>query len=114
MIANQIRNSFRGLRLKLNMTSLQNGSYKGNWCSLLSKQNIMETEERNSLKRTFSNLDLEEITTDKIRNVAMIAHVDHGKTTLVDCLLKDAGFMHSEDRIMDTIDLEQEKGITIM
>lgn len=51
---------------------------------------------------------------DRLRNIAIIAHVDHGKTTLVDCLLKDIGYGLDSERIMDSNDLEKEKGITIM
>src|SRR2546425_2545631 len=53
-----------------------------------------------------------------IRNIAIIAHVDHGKTTLVDAMLKQSGVFRSneivQERVMDSIDLERERGITIM
>ena len=55
---------------------------------------------------------------DKIRNIAIIAHVDHGKTTLVDAMLKQCGTFREneqvEERVMDSNDLERERGITIL
>jgi len=55
---------------------------------------------------------------EDIRNIAIIAHVDHGKTTLVDAMLKQSGtFRENErivERVMDSLDLERERGITIM
>jgi len=55
---------------------------------------------------------------ESIRNIAIIAHVDHGKTTLVDAMLWQSGLFRANEsvpeRIMDSIDLEREKGITIM
>ena len=55
---------------------------------------------------------------DKLRNIAIIAHVDHGKTTLVDEMLKQSGVYRENqevvDRVMDSNDLERERGITIM
>src|SRR5688500_15891819 len=53
-----------------------------------------------------------------IRNIAIIAHVDHGKTTLVDQLLRQAGtfsqHQHISERVMDSNDIEKERGITIL
>ena len=58
------------------------------------------------------------IETNKIRNIAIIAHVDHGKTTLVDAMLKQSHVYRDNetvvDRVMDSMDLERERGITIM
>lgn len=55
---------------------------------------------------------------NKLRNIAIIAHVDHGKTTLVDCMLKQCGVFRQnevvQERILDSNDLERERGITIL
>ena len=55
---------------------------------------------------------------EQIRNVAIVAHVDHGKTTLVDYMLRQAGIFRANEtmveRVMDSNDLEREKGITIL
>ena len=75
------------------------------------------------LKYTFVEDYLErkglmDMTQDKIRNIAIIAHVDHGKTTLVDQMLKQGGVYRDNqvvaDRVMDSGDLERERGITIL
>ena len=56
--------------------------------------------------------------TKPIRNIAIIAHVDHGKTTLVDAMLRQSGTFRANqelvERVMDSNDLERERGITIL
>ncbi len=55
---------------------------------------------------------------ENTRNIAIIAHVDHGKTTLVDAMLRQSGIFRAneelQDRVMDSNDLERERGITIL
>src|SRR5574344_2079432 len=59
-----------------------------------------------------------EVDEKHLRNIAIIAHVDHGKTTLVDCMLKQSGVFREnqvvEERVLDSNDLERERGITIL
>ncbi|KAJ2492008.1 hypothetical protein IWW37_001861 [Coemansia sp. RSA 2050] len=74
----------------------------------------------NSTSNADSAVDLGDmIPMDRIRNIGIIAHVDHGKTTLVDCLLKQSGALSGssamqETRVMDSNALEKERGITIL
>ena len=73
----------------------------------LTGKNMIETE-RTAYKRSVN---------EGLRNIAIIAHVDHGKTTLVDAMFRQSGLFRegqqTEDRLMDSMDLERERGITI-
>jgi GTP-binding protein len=70
------------------------------------------------MSETTTNTAVATAVRSDLRNVAIVAHVDHGKTTLVDAMLKQtnsfAEHNHLEDRVMDSGDLEREKGITIL
>ncbi len=69
------------------------------------------------LKYIFGFKSLGSVNMPQLRNIAIIAHVDHGKTTLVDEMLKQGGVYRENqeivDRVMDSNDLERERGITI-
>ncbi|CAL5430885.1 unnamed protein product [Camellia sinensis] len=75
--------------------------------NVLPDRNLLKTERRSQLKRR-----------SDIRNIAIVAHVDHGKTTLVDAMLKQAKVFREnqvvQERIMDSNDIERERGITIL
>lgn len=97
--------------------------------NLFSTKQSMSLFNRSINKRFFSELNsslsaeeiaenniklIKEVDSSKIRNIAIIAHVDHGKTTLVDCMLKQSGINIGLERTMDSNELEQERGITIL
>merc|ERR1719478_5605 len=73
---------------------------------------------RTRMVATEADVDYNTVTASAMRNIAIIAHVDHGKTTLVDKLLDEASISIDNDdggdRLMDSMDLERERGITIM
>ncbi len=72
----------------------------------------------NQIQSEINNVAVSNQFREDIRNIAIIAHVDHGKTTLVDAMLKQSGLFRANERIiervMDSMDLERERGITIM
>ena len=74
---------------------------------------VDKSKDKNAVLKEYIEI-LESDDVKKVRNLAIIAHVDHGKTTLVDCLLKQTGIDFSDERAMDSNDLEQERGITIL
>ena len=69
-------------------------------------------------EQSFDTQIFDEIPAERVRNFSIIAHVDHGKTTLIDSILKQSGTFRDnqqvEERLMDSGDLEKERGITIL
>ncbi|GAW83442.1 GTP-binding protein TypA [Plasmodium gonderi] len=84
------------------------------WEKINIKQGSPLVNKNNNFLFFSTNKKIKIIHPGKIRNVAIIAHVDHGKTTLVDKLLKQGGEETNNERVMDHNDLEKERGITIM
>jgi GTP-binding protein len=74
---------------------------------------VAEIPAKKEKNRLMPNL----LTNERLRNIAIIAHVDHGKTTLVDAMFRQSGLFRADqeidERLMDTMDLEKERGITI-
>ena len=80
-----------------------------------SRKNGISPYKRFDFKKEDDNMKTKR---EDVRNIAIIAHVDHGKTTLVDELLKQSGVFREnqevEERVMDSNDIERERGITIL
>ncbi|KAL6555404.1 putative elongation factor TypA-like svr3, chloroplastic [Orobanche gracilis] len=120
------RNIEPTIRNTIYSTSWMKRQFQGNSLSIKTKEGkISRTPLRNSIKCNVSQAT--DTTTDKkiqlmrrndIRNIAIVAHVDHGKTTLVDAMLRQAKVFRDnqfvQERIMDSNDLERERGITIL
>src|SRR6478609_8786572 len=86
----------------------------GYTCRLLIAPDVPSRRAFSLLRASMSSND----SVERLRNIAIVAHVDHGKTTLVDQLLKQSGTLNERavvpDRVMDSNDLEKERGITIL
>lgn len=98
-----LENRFKTKILKSNENSFTR-LYRGN------SNKYFSTQEEPTLESQLENFVKPEL----VRNVAIIAHVDHGKTTLVDCMLKQSGVGINTSESMDSNDLEKERGITIL
>jgi GTP-binding protein len=95
---------------------IQSNAKPVNPCSFISSSSAMRSSIKINNKRFYTtSSDSKAIFNEKIRNVAIIAHVDHGKTSLVDKLLTQSGSAAFKgERVMDSNALEQERGITIL
>lgn len=120
LIKKQIRNNHnfnilleKGCKKKLCNNIVYNNNIN-KYVNIYMNNDIHSFNHINGKCHHYSSKKLNIIDPEKIRNVAIIAHVDHGKTTLVDKLLRQGGEITNNDRIMDHNDLEKERGITIM
>ena len=98
-------------------TLLPAQAHDSRWCATI-RGSIEDDRTKRTPARPATDKDDRQVKNERIRNVAIIAHVDHGKTTLVDQMLRQCGqFRESQlkgERILDSNDLERERGITIL
>lgn len=92
------------------LNNIRNKNFCTTASTVISKERVQETTQDPTEEDVMKNID-----PTKIRNIAIIAHVDHGKTTLVDCMLSQSGInIEGSERAMDNNELEKERGITIL
>jgi small GTP-binding protein len=105
-------------RLKVTQFSLESSAVSASHTRVISAPHLPRTLENQQPRIGNPYAVSTPTTAEAIRNIAIIAHVDHGKTTLVDAMLRQSGTFRTNEvvaeRVMDSNDLEKERGITIL